>query len=468
MVSLKNVVILFFLLKSMVLFSQEDTVYFTFDSFMDIVSAHHPMSKRAALQEQLGQANLMSARGAFDPVIFSQTGQKYFNNDQYYSIINSGLKIPTWLGIDISAGYETTDGIYLNPELTTPDAGLVYAGISIPIGQGLFIDKRRADLKKAKLFEEITLLERDLMLNDLFFNAGKAYWDWFTAFHEMKVFEEAFNLSDVRFEAVRTSAILGDVPFIDTTEALIQVQNNLLNYQQAQLDYKNSTEFLQIFLWDEGVIPLELNVNTFPPKLEEVESVPIDENLVQEINILINQHPALLQYRLKIDQLDVERRLKREMLKPTINLKYNALNEPVGRNPFTEYSINNYTWGLEFGMPLFLRRERGDLKQVNNAIQQSELELTDYNANIQFKVKATLNEWATTKEQTDLWGNAVKEYRRMLDGERSLFDNGESSIFMINTREMSYVNAQIKYLELLNKNRKSELASFYTFGILSR
>lgn len=448
--------------------AQQDTVYFTFENFMEIVNNHHPMAKRAELQEQLGRANLMSARGAFDPVIYNETGQKYFNEQQYYSIINSGLKIPTWVGIDIQAGWELTDGIYLNPELNTPNAGLVYAGVSLPVGQGLFIDKRRADLKKAKLFEEITLLERDLMLNELFFKAGKVYWDWFSDYHEMKVFQEAYNLSDVRFRAVRRSAILGDVPFIDTTEALIQVQNNLLNYQQAQLEYKNSTELLQIYLWDEGVIPLELNENTFPPKLEDVESVPIDENLVQEINTLINQHPALLQYRLNIDQLEVDRRLKREMLKPTINLKYNALNEPVGRNPIADYSINNYTWGLQFGMPLFLRRERGDLKQVNNAIQQSELELLDINANIQFNVKATLNEWATSKEQTDLWKRTVEEYSTLLSGERRLFNNGESSIFMINTRELGYVNAQIKYLDLLNKNRKAEIATSYTFGILSR
>lgn len=338
-----NIIIVFLLLQSNFVFSQTDTTYFTFENFMNVVSSHHPIAKRAELQEQLGEANLMSARGAFDPVIYNETGQKYFNEQQYYSIINSGLKIPTWVGIDIQAGWELTDRIYLNPELNTPSAGLVYAGVSIPIGQGLFIDKRRADLKKAKLFEETTLLERDLMLNELFFKAGKVYWDWFTSFHEMKVFEEAYNLSDERFKAVRKSALLGDVPFIDTTEALIQVQNNLLNFRQAQLEYKNSTELLQIFLWDEGIIPLELNQTTFPPKLADIESVAINENLVQEINSLINQHPALLQYRLNIDQLEVDKKLKREMLKPTVNLKYNALNEPLGANPFAEYSINNYT-----------------------------------------------------------------------------------------------------------------------------
>ena len=448
-------------------FAQELTVL-TFDRFMKLVKTYHPMAAQAGLQTELGEAVVRASRGGFDPQLFTNIGQKYFENDQYYSLIDAGLKIPTWVGIDIQAGWELTDGIYLNPELNTPNTGLVYAGVSLPVGQGLFIDKRRADLKKAKLFEEITLLERDLMLNELLFKAGKVYWDWFSDFHEMKVFEEAYNLANIRFNAVRRSAILGDVPFIDTTEALIQVQNILLNFQQAQLEYKNSTEELQIFLWDEGVIPLELGDNTFPPSLEDVESVSIDESLIQELNSLINQHPALLQYRLNIDQLEVDRRLKREMLKPTINLKYNALNEPVGRNPIADYSINNYSWGLQFGMPLFLRRERGDLKQVNNAIQQSELEILDINANIQFNVKATLNEWATTKEQTDLWKKAVEEYSTLLSGERQLFNNGESSIFMINTREIAYVNAKVKYLELLNKNRKSELATSYTFGILSR
>jgi hypothetical protein len=40
---------------------------------------------------------------------------------------------------------------YLNPENTVPNAGLTSLGISVPLGQGLFINQRMADLRKAKM-----------------------------------------------------------------------------------------------------------------------------------------------------------------------------------------------------------------------------------------------------------------------------------------------------------------------------
>jgi len=36
------------------------------------------------------------------------------------------------------------------------------------------------------------------------------------------------------------------------------------------------------------------------------------------------------------------------MLKPIVNLKYNALNQPIANNPVANYSLQNYTWGLDF------------------------------------------------------------------------------------------------------------------------
>jgi hypothetical protein len=69
---------------------------------------------------------------------------------EYYSILNSSFKIP-WYGIEIKAGFDQNEGYYLNPENTVPNAGLTSLGISVPLGQGLFINQRMADLRKAKM-----------------------------------------------------------------------------------------------------------------------------------------------------------------------------------------------------------------------------------------------------------------------------------------------------------------------------
>jgi hypothetical protein len=73
----------------------------------------------------------MAARGA-DPKL--TLIKKQFKDTEYYSILNSSFKIPTWYGIEIKAGFDQNEGYYLNPENTVPNAGLTSLGISVPLG----------------------------------------------------------------------------------------------------------------------------------------------------------------------------------------------------------------------------------------------------------------------------------------------------------------------------------------------
>jgi hypothetical protein len=54
----------------------------------------------------------MAARGAFDPKIAVDFDKKT-KDTEYYSILNSSFKIPTY-GIEIKAGFEQNEGYYLN------------------------------------------------------------------------------------------------------------------------------------------------------------------------------------------------------------------------------------------------------------------------------------------------------------------------------------------------------------------
>ena len=85
---------------------------------------------------------------------------------------------------------------------------------------------------------------------------------------------------------------------------------------------------------------------------------------------------------------------------------------------------------------------------------------------LEFKAKAALNEFETTINQIDLYTRTTQDYRSLLDGERSLFNNGESSLFLVNSRELGFINAQIKLIQLFAKNQKSILKLNYALGSL--
>ncbi|MFT4544347.1 MAG: outer membrane protein TolC [Bacteroidia bacterium] len=446
---------------------QEAEKTLTFEDFYAIVKQHHPMAVQSELIVKKGDATVQMARGGFDPKIGTDISQKYFKGDQYYSLIDAGLKVPTWFGVEVNGGYEQNGGSFLNPENRMSGGGLVYAGISVPVGRGMFMDERRAELRKAQIYQKSTVVEQRIMMNELLYEAGKSYWDWFKHYEVLFVYEEALQLAEFRFNAVKQEVEYGDKPAIDTLEAGIQLQNRLLGLQQAQLDFQNATIKLGIFLWENGQLPLELEETTIPVDKRTVQLITTQGILLDRIDSLVAFHPYLQQYRYKIDELQIDRRMKIENLKPQLDLRYNALNQVVGNNPFADLSINNYDWGLSFSMPIPLRKERGELKLAKLKIQRAELDVVDKQAQIGFKIQAAINEWNTTREQTALYQQTVADYSGLLSGEREKFSAGESSLFMVNSREWGYIKAQIKYLELLAKNRKAVLGAEYSLGTLS-
>ncbi|MFC2186088.1 TolC family protein [Fulvivirgaceae bacterium LMO-SS25] len=439
---------------------EENNQVLTFSEYMEIVMANHPLAIQADLEAEGGKAALQRARGNFDPKIAGNLSEKNFKGDEYYRLIDAGLKVPTWFGMEVVGGYEQNQGVYLNAENTTPVNGLVYAGLSMPIGQGLLIDYRRAELRKAQLFQEVTELERLKLLNELYFEAGKVYWDWFYSYHTLKIFEEALELAQIRFDGVKQQAAAGFLPMIDTLEAGIQVQDRTLNFRQAQLDFTNSTLLASVYLWSEGFVPLELDENLIPNSFENLESLDLEEAFAQWETMLKN-HPLLQQLQLELEMNKIDRRWKQEQLKPIVNLKYNALAESLNNDLFTAYSNNNFTYGISVQMPLFLRKERAELKLAKFKIQSVEAKFAEQGASLNFQAQAALNEVNTIGDQVSLYRRTVEDYLSLLEGERQKFAIGESSLFLVNSRELGYINSQIKLMDLVRKQQKSSLKVNY-------
>lgn len=445
--------------------SQEETSM-DYTTFMELVKANHPVAVQAELQLAKGDAYVLKARGAFDPKAFFDASQKQFNDQNYYRLLDGGLKVPTWFGVQLQGGYEQNQGVYLNPESNTANNGLWYAGIAVPVGQGLFIDQRRADLRQAQVYQDRTKADRQAILNQLLYEAGVIYWQWYQSYEVLRVYQDALDLARQRFNAVKQGASLGDRPDIDTLEAGIQVQNRQLALQQARLDFQNASAQLSVYLWAEGTVPLEVSPNTTPTPIER-NALRVDNRFYVEMDSLIEIHPELQQSRYKVTGMEVDQRWKREQLKPELNLKYNAITEPLNGDLLASYSPNNYTWGIEFNMPILLRKERADLRITNIQINEAELDIQNKRQAIRFKAQAALNEWEVTGQQIDLYRKTVADYNGLLQGERQLFGTGESSLFMVNRRELGYINAQLKLIELVAKNRKAELSTHYVFGQLN-
>ena len=425
--------------------------------FLQLVATHHPLAVRADLQRDRARAVLQQARGGFDPKVYGNIDQKYFKGTRYYSVLEGGVKVPTWYGIELNAAYERNEGTYLNPERTVPSDGLYAAGLSVSLGRGLLFDERRAELRRARLFAASSEAERLVQFNDLLYTAAQGYWEWAGAQGAVLVYEEALTASLVRYEATLGGARLGDRPAIDTLEARIQVQSRRLALESARLDLDNAVARLNAFLWLDGVVPVELTEGAQPP-LSSVDVAPIVAGSG------VGENPELLRTRLKLQALDIDERIQREQLKPQLDLKYNALLSGGLDAPLEGVSSNNYKWGVTFAQPILLRKERGKLALTRIKQSETQLELSDKTAMLAMKVAQAENEVNATASQYAIAVQNVGDYARLLEGERELLRSGESSLFLINSRELKYIEAQLKQVELLVKHRKARQARTYALG----
>lgn len=449
---------------SMNTYGQADTLQqLSLTQFLQLVKQFHPVAKQANLISETAVANKLSARGAFDPKLFYDFKNKFYEDKNYYTLGNGGFYIPTWFGLEFKAGYERNAGYYLNPENAMPDQGLLYTQVSVPLLQGLLIDERRATLKQAKLFVEMSDFDRINVLNELLYRAGKAYWDWYLAYANLKIYENAVVLSETRFEAVRKTFQFGDRPAIDTVEAHIQLQDRTINLQQAYMEFRTKSLLLSNFLWIANDTPIELSNKTIPATATDGNERYFNLD-VAVIDSLIGNHPNLRIYDFKIAQLKIEERLKQDKLKPKLNVNYNPLFSAENLNLSNQ---NNYKWGMSLGFPILLRKERGDLQLTRIKIENTLYEIKGKRIELLNKTKASINEFANYKIQIDIYSKNVNNYERLWQSEKKLFERGESSLFMINSREMSYINAQIKLNEIINKNKKASLETVYSFGLLS-
>lgn len=438
-----------FLLLGCSVWGQNNSKELTYNEFLGFVKKYHPLVKSANLEINQAQANLMMARGGFDPKIEVDFEQKKFKDNQYYSILNSSFKIPTWYGVEIKAGFDNNEGIYLNPENTVPNQGLTSLGISVPLGQGLFINQRMADLRKAKIQVKLSQAERNLMAVAVLYDASVAYFNWKRNYNEVTLYQTYLNNANIRYQGIAKSIEQGDKPAIDSVEAGIIVRNRKLSLEESQLKLAKAKLELANFLWLENNVPLELQDEIIP---EENLVLTIKETLRTNDLMLDNpsleNHPKINALEQKIEMLEVDRKLKANMLLPKIDLGYSYLSEP---RYFDNYRFQDYKVGLNFYFPLFLRKERGSLQLAKFKLQDVKFDLDLERVSLKNKIKAQQTEISSLEKQKQLIDNLVVDYNTMLSSEERLFTFGESSIFLINTRENNLVSAQLSKLLIENR-----------------
>ncbi|MTB53293.1 TolC family protein [Lewinella sp. W8] len=447
-----SVVILFAPKAPMV--AQSAPLQLSLDQAVNWALENHPLGIMANAVEERGPAALMRSRGNLDPKLFSTYDRKQFQGTEYFDYGEAGVEWQSPAALKFSAGYQFADGTYLNDELVVPSAGQAYLAVKLPLLQGLLVDETRTDLRQGDLEVDRNRADANIIRNELRYDLALRFADWAYTERILEINRETLRLIEQRFRDTQGLFEQGDKPAVDTLEVYVSLGTQRLTVQQAEVDARLARQAFNELYWpmDENTRPLTLD--------DRWTSIP-------EAGGWLMQHPDLLEKQIALAQTQLEQRLKREKLKPKLDVGYYLLGDGFDISPVPVGGENGgfftraYKLDAKFSYPIFNRKARGD-------VQLGQLKITESTAKIDAKQQALIT-------KADAYRDAVRQYdsqlaagqdlgrqaEALLQAERRLFSLGESTQFLLNSREQSLQKARLTVAKLAFSQIKAVLTYRY-------
>jgi outer membrane protein TolC len=436
-------------------------------TYINLVKKFHPIVKQTNNDIEQAKANVLVSQSGFDPIFKNQSDKKTFDGTNYFNTTNSEIIVPTWYGVNVVAGLENINGLRVSNENTIGKTS--YFGLNVPLAKGLLMDKRRGTLLQAKIFNKASLVEQKSVVNNLIFESLVTYWDWVNKANILETYNRILKVNQERFAIIKKIALLGERAAIDTIEALTQLQTFEYAKNNAALEFGNATVALNTYLWNnnEELVNLPENIQPIVDLTDFSKIQNLQLSFESLIDFAVLNHPDLQMYQFKLSVLEIDRKIKQQELLPKIDFKYNQLGKGYNflktstTGPLFE---NNFKYGLKVEIPLRLSQGRGEYKIAKLKIENTKLDQLQKEITIKAKIKTYFNDFINNKNQIVLLKNTYTNYQKLVNAEEIRFKNGESSLFLINSRENKALEAYIKLIETTAKCYKSYYATLWATG----
>jgi outer membrane protein TolC len=127
---------------------------------------------------------------------------------------------------------------------------------------------------------------------------------------------------------------------------------------------------------------------------------------------------------------------------------------------------NNYKFGIDIGMPLRLSEGRGAYRIAKLKITETNYAISLQQQSIENKIRNYYNELMGLQQQVNIFEQAFINYQTLFRGEDTRFKEGESTLFLLNTRENKVLETLQKLTELRAKFYKTQVAVQWAAGQL--
>ena len=405
-------------------------------------SAPDIIAALARTRQAEGQA--LSARGAFDTV-FAVDGRSRV--DGYYdgSIIAGKVERPlTDNGGYVYGQYRNSRGDFpiYEDQAYTNRAGEVKIGALYSLMRDRLIDARRSGTRIARNNIDIARFEMQATAIGVQARALEAYQKWVASGLKLKAYSALYELAARRSKGIARQVELGAKPDILLAENEANLVKREALVVQARQDFRTAANKLSLYYRDAQGRPVIVDASRLPSSESAFEGLDIDPFFVvgdrPDVNILLEQ----------IDNATVKLALAENDLRPKLDLK-GELSKDLGDEGLGGYSRTplEVIVGVTFKIPLQNRKAKGKVIESRAKLDELAIKQRYLAEKIRAEVAAIGIEVETSRELAQTTQRQLELARRLAAGERRRFELGSSDFFLVNSREESAADAEVKLIE---------------------
>ncbi|MCH2198606.1 MAG: TolC family protein [Flavobacteriales bacterium] len=425
----------------------QDSLIISEQRFLQQFLTSYPLLQVAERNVVIAELEVENARAAFDPIWYGEFGNKVLEGKDYYSYNHSSVEWNLPPGFQLRAGTDVNRGDFINPERFTPSEGLAFAELKVPLGQGLLRDEFNTYLQRARLLNERSILNLELAQREWLIIAAEAYWSWKALEEVVSMREQITALSQLRYEQTVQRYNKGAATAMDTLEAYNQVVKRKVELVTSQAEREFWYRTVGGMIWDQQLIPAYRRGGVQP---DTTWTTTLSQQIPTNDQLLL--HPKMGMIRFDAGVADLDFRLARENLRPKIDFKAQALSDP--RN--LSISSNSTIFGVSAKVPIISRKERAKFNATKIKMEQVSLKLSQAERDLMQKYDQLSTQTSLLNQSLSLVEENAVNARRLLSMEEQKLRIGESTIFLLNRRENSYIEAELKRIETQLKLRSTE------------
>ena len=431
----------------------------TLNAVLRSSARHFPsvQAAQAAIAEREG--NLLAAEGVFDPRVdgglYSRLGGYY---DGTAADVGFYQSVP-FMGAEVFADYSVSGGDFpiYEDQLVTTDFGQARVGVALSLLRDREIDDRRFAVSKAEL--ETRMAEFGLLAEqiDILQQAYIAYARWLISAQLLLAYDELLNIAVVRGAALERQVEAGDVAeilLVENEQAVLQREGLVV---ESRRQVRLSAERLALFLRDDQGVVVFPNYDqslVMPVQDEGFLDTP-EEELIEQA--LLNR-PDIAVAKTLQSQFRLEKRIAENLAKPRLDFRVYSARD-FGSGTLRRQGTDTIA-DISFSIPLAIRTARGRAASADARLTGVGYELRLLFDEAKRDLRLSLVNLRATTELKEVALRELAVAQRLAEAELRQFEAGTSDYFLLNVRERSLGEAQLRRWQA-ELNHQVALANYY-------